>query len=281
MSTTKPIASVTVMRRPAVHASTLVRSSLDHTFDAFVRTIATWWPLQRLSAGAERVRNVTFERQVGGRVYETWDDGATVDWGQVAAWDPPHGFAMSWNSTPAPTEVELAFSALGPALTRVTVEHRGWDRLTDEQLAADCAEPGGYQAGGYDTGWDLVLESFARATHASLTGVPITDDHMRQMLTTTKQYTFVLISAGPTYSASGSETIIWEHGRRNFELRDQGLLVTVCPVLDDSSRCGIGIFNADVDAVEAIMRGDPGVQAGTLTYEIHPVRSFPGDKLPG
>ena len=111
MSTTEPIASVTALRRPAVHASTLVRSDVEHTFEVFVRTIAAWWPVRRLSAGGARVQNVTLEPQVGGSVYETWDDGMTVEWGQVSAWDPPHGFVMSWNSTPAPTEVELVFTA--------------------------------------------------------------------------------------------------------------------------------------------------------------------------
>ena len=280
MSTTEPIASVTALRRPAVHASTLVRSDVEHTFEVFVRTIAAWWPVRRLSAGGARVQNVTLEPQVGGSVYETWDDGMTVEWGQVSAWDPPHGFVMSWNSTPAPTEVELVFTALGPALTRVTVEHRGWDRLTDEQLAADCAEPGGYGAGGYDTGWTLVLTSFARAVHTNASDVEITDDYMQQMLTTTKEYTFVLLSQGPHYGAPGTDTIIWEHGRRNFQLRAQGQLSVVCPVRDDTSRCGVGIFNADVEETEEIMRGDPGVQAGVFVYEIHPVRSFPGDGLP-
>ena len=280
MSTTEPTTTITTLRRPAVHASTLVRSDVEHTFDVFVRTIAIWWPVQRLSAGRERVRDVAFERRAGGRVYETWDDGTTVEWGALNAWDPPNGFVMSWNSTPVPTEVELAFSALGPALTRVTVEHRGWEQLTDEQLAADCAEPGGYGAGGYDTGWHLVLESLARAVHTNASGVEITDDYMRQTLTTTKQYTFVLLSEGPQYSAPGSDAITWEHGRRNFQLRAQGVLSVVCPVLDDSRRCGIGIFNADVEEVEEILRGDPGVQAGVFTYEIHPVRSFPGDALP-
>ncbi len=31
-----------------------------------------------------------------------------------------------------------------PRLTRVAVEHRGWERLTAEELARDCALPGGY-----------------------------------------------------------------------------------------------------------------------------------------
>jgi hypothetical protein len=43
----------------------------------------------------------------------------------------------------------------------VAVEHRGWDLLTDEQLAQDCALPGGYTSGAYATGWNRVLAAFA------------------------------------------------------------------------------------------------------------------------
>jgi hypothetical protein len=70
---------------------------------------------------------------------------------------------MTWENTPVPTEVELTFRVLGPALTRVAVEHRGWEALTPEQLAADCALPGGYASGRYAQGWGLVLERFAAA----------------------------------------------------------------------------------------------------------------------
>ena len=70
---------------------------------------------------------------------------------------------MTWNQTPVPTEVELSFVALGPALTRVTVEHRGWEALTDEQLAQDCALPGGYAAGSYVAGWTQILNRLAAA----------------------------------------------------------------------------------------------------------------------
>jgi hypothetical protein len=100
--------------RPPVRAATLVRSDIAHTFDVFVRTIGTWWPAHTFSAGKERVREITVERRSGGRVYETWDDGTTVEWGDVIAWDPPARFAMSWQGTPAPTEVELTFQELGP-----------------------------------------------------------------------------------------------------------------------------------------------------------------------
>ncbi len=158
-----PSHETTVLRRPPVRQSTIVRSELDHTFEAFVRMIGSWWPVEPLSIGGARVRDVTVEQRVGGRIYETWDDGTTVDWGEVLAWEPPGRFVMSWLPTPAPTEVELAFTALGPGLTRVTVEHRGWEHLTAEQLGEDCAEPGGYHSGAYSRGWLLALERFARS----------------------------------------------------------------------------------------------------------------------
>jgi uncharacterized protein YndB with AHSA1/START domain len=156
-----PSQETTVLSRPPVRQSTIVRSDVDHTFEAFVRLIGAWWPVEPISIGGDRVRDVTMEERVGGRVFETWDDGTTVDWGEVVRWEPPSRFVMTWMVTPAPTEVELAFIALGPGLTRVTVENRGWEQLTAEQLGEDCAEPGGYLAGSYSRGWLLVLERFA------------------------------------------------------------------------------------------------------------------------
>ncbi len=154
---------VAALRRPPVRQSTLVRSDVRHTFDTFVRTIGTWWPVDPFSAGKDRVRDIVIERRTGGRVYESWDDGTEVDWGELLAWEPPARFVMTWNGTPVPTEVELSFAALGPALTRVTVEHRGWEALSDEQLAEDCALPGGYSAGSYSTGWARILDRMAAA----------------------------------------------------------------------------------------------------------------------
>ena len=103
---------------------------------------------------------------------------------------------------------------------------------------------------------------------------------MRQMIGKTKEYTLVILKAGPDRHREGVEKIIWEHGRRNFALREEGVLSIVCPVADGSDVNGIGIFNAPIESVRLIMDGDPGVQAGIFSYEIHPYRSFPGDCLP-
>jgi uncharacterized protein YndB with AHSA1/START domain len=155
---------VTALRRPPVRQSVVVRSDRQHTFDTFVRTIGIWWPVTPFSAGQDRVRDVTFERRQGGRVYETWLDGTETDWGQVLAWEPPERFVMSWNMTSAVTEVELTFASLGPLLTRVAVEHRGWEQLTAGQLGQDCALPGGYLGGAYREGWATILGCLAAAT---------------------------------------------------------------------------------------------------------------------
>lgn len=108
----------------------------------------------------------------------------------------------------------------------------------------------------------------------------ITDEFMRQMLSTTKKYCIVILKAGPKENEEGAEKIIWEHGRRNFALRADGVLSIVCPISDGGNVAGVGIFNATVEEVEKIMDEDPAVQAGVLIYEIYACRSFPGDSLP-
>lgn len=106
-----------------------------------------------------------------------------------------------------------------------------------------------------------------------------TDDQMRAFLQTTKGYTVVILKPGPNRRRDDAEKIIWEHGRRNFSLRADGLLPIVCPVMAEAVN-GVGIFNAGVEETRKIMEGDPGVQAGIFVYELYPCRSFPGDSLP-
>lgn len=115
----------------------------------------------------------------------------------------------------------------------------------------------------------------------------ITDEMLNEALETIKPYTVVVLKAGPKLAVPGSDrdpeiaNLVWAHGKRNFALRAAGLMPIVCPVQDESGVAGVGIFDADPDAVERIMSGDPGVIAGVFTYDIHPTRSFPGSTLPG
>ena len=152
-------------RRPPIRQATVVRRDVAHTFSSFVTTIGRWWPLRPISADPGRAVDVVFEQHLGGSVYERWDDDTTVVWGEVVVWEPPRRFVMTWRMTPATTEVELRFRPLGPALTRVEVEHRGWEALSEADLAKQCALPGGgYLGGSYHRGWTLILESFLATT---------------------------------------------------------------------------------------------------------------------
>ena len=110
--------------------------------------------------------------------------------------------------------------------------------------------------------------------------VTISDDDMRHMLGTAREYCVVILRHGPKYHEPGVEKIVWEHARRNFAMRAGGELAIVCAIRDDSEVSGIGIFRGSLDEVRQLMDDDPGVKAGTFMYEIHIGRSFPGDRLP-
>lgn len=108
----------------------------------------------------------------------------------------------------------------------------------------------------------------------------ITDEEMRETLAKARPYVLVLLRATPKRQDPDAGPVIWEHGRRNMGLRNSGVLPIVCPVTDDSEWSGIGIFDAPVEEVVRMMEEDPGVEAGIFTYEVHPVRGFPGSRLP-
>jgi hypothetical protein len=108
----------------------------------------------------------------------------------------------------------------------------------------------------------------------------ITDEQMRARLAKTQTYTLMALRKTARYSRPEADGVIWEHGRRNFELREAGLLPIVCPIRDSSEYAGIGIFAASPDRVSEIMSEDPGIKAGVFTFEVHAIVGFPGSALP-
>ncbi|HEX6500146.1 MAG TPA: YciI family protein [Micromonosporaceae bacterium] len=109
----------------------------------------------------------------------------------------------------------------------------------------------------------------------------ITDEYMRERLARSREYTVMLLYAGPNSQPPDRDRLVWEHGRRNFALRAQGLMNIVCPVNDGSPFHGVAIFDASLDEARRIMDDDPGVRAGLFRYELHPTLGFPGDRLAG
>ena len=108
----------------------------------------------------------------------------------------------------------------------------------------------------------------------------ITDDYMRKMLRTTKRYTLVILHRTSKRSEPGADKIVWEHGRRNFELRRDGYLCIVGPVVqDETDVTGVCIFSTGLKRTIRILNEDPAVKAGIFTNEAHLIAGFPGDAL--
>ena len=109
----------------------------------------------------------------------------------------------------------------------------------------------------------------------------ITDEFMREMLGKSRIFTVVLLRATPLFDRTKPEQgkIIWEHGRRNFELRAKGIMPLVGP-LAAPPIVGISVFATSPDETRALMADDPAVKAGLFEIEIAEWRSFPGDSLP-
>ena len=138
-----------------VHKTLVVGCSPERAFEVFTREIGTWWPLASYSIGGDKITEVVFEEQVGGRIYERHSDGGEGEWGRVLAWDPPSRFAMSWypgHDSSQATELEVSFAADGDG-TRVDLVHRGWEILAERAQEARS---------GYDSGWGDVLSYYTR-----------------------------------------------------------------------------------------------------------------------
>lgn len=135
----------------------VVAAPVTRAWEVFTTGMGTWWPLETHSVGLAGAREIVFEGNDGGRIFERWDDGTEVSWGEVDVWEPPRRVRFSWrpnHDMPAATEVEVTFTPVAGG-TRVKLEHRGWERLGDE---------GAESRADYELGWDPVLERYAGLT---------------------------------------------------------------------------------------------------------------------
>ncbi len=141
----------------AVRKSVTVPLAPADAFRLFTERMATWWPLATHAVHETEATGVVVEPRIGGRIFETTDDGRTSEWGVVSAWSPGERFATSWHPGNEPalaTQVDVTFSPTPDGGTRVDLVHTGWEaRGTDAVKLAS----------GYDSGWDFVLGRFIGA----------------------------------------------------------------------------------------------------------------------
>jgi uncharacterized protein YndB with AHSA1/START domain len=137
---------------PSAHdqarVSVLVRVPPQRAFQIFTEEIDSWWRrgLKYRVAGS-RHGTLHLEPGVGGRLYESIEAGSDArlhETGRVMVWEPPHRLVFEWraiNFEPGDlTEVEVEFQP-SPSGTRVTVTHRGWDRIRDDHPVRHQLDP--------------------------------------------------------------------------------------------------------------------------------------------
>ena len=108
----------------------------------------------------------------------------------------------------------------------------------------------------------------------------ITDEFMRGRVAEARSYTLMVLSKTASFDPDEHAALVWEHGRRNMALQADGVLALVMPGDGEPEFAGVGVFDAPPEEVRRIMESDPGTRAGIFSYEIHPVRGFPGSALP-
>jgi uncharacterized protein YndB with AHSA1/START domain len=265
-----------------VSVSTEVAAPIARAFHVFTAEIGTWWDDDKHILRAP-LAEMVFEPYVGGNIIDYGTDGSECRWARVLAYDPPNRVCFSWDintrweietNHAKTSDVEITFTAISPGHTRVMLTHRHLDRHGEGWKTMRDAVAGG---------WSLASLA-ARIDNANdvagqMLSFP-TDEEMSARLAGTAAYTTILLRATDACVRPTVDPVIREHGRRNMALADAGLLVVVLPVTDDSNLSGIGVFNAGPDEVRTIMDDDPGVRAGIFSYDIHPVRGFPGASLP-
>jgi uncharacterized protein YndB with AHSA1/START domain len=261
-----------------------VETSAARAFHVFTAEIGTWWDADKHILDAE-LAGMEFEAHVGGNIVDRGVDGSECRWARVLAYEPPHRVVFSWDinvnwqletDPTKSSDVEITFTALGPDRTRVVLTHRhldrhgdGWERMRDA----------------VGSGWSLQHFAEVAAGPAGETvlgrALPrVPDEQMHERLAQVRQYTLALWRVTPADDCPDVKTIVWEHGRRNMALVDAGILAVVLPGADDSDLAGIGVFTVGVDETRTVLESDPAIAAGIMTYELHPVRGFPGSTLP-
>jgi len=150
--------STTIKPEP-VRRGVTVKATPERAFEVFTAQFGRWWPRSH-HIGKSPMSGGMIEPKVGGRWYETCEDGSQCDWGKVLAWEPPRRLVLAWHLSASfqydpslGVEVEVRFTREGDA-TRVDLEHRNLELFGPdaEKMQASFGSPGG---------WPSILDSYA------------------------------------------------------------------------------------------------------------------------
>jgi uncharacterized protein YndB with AHSA1/START domain len=141
----------------------VVETPADYAFELFADQLGEWWPLAFTFSGAQ-LESAQIESKPGGRWFERTRSGKELSWGEVRAYERGKrlllAFAIGADRQPAApqnaSEVEVTFTPVDATRTRLTVEHRDFERHGEH--AQQMRDGMDSQSGG----WPVILAEFQR-----------------------------------------------------------------------------------------------------------------------
>ena len=255
----------------------VVDAPIERAFEVFTIGIGSWWEAEKHILRAPLAR-MEFQPWVGGQIIDHGTDGTTCAWSRILAYEAPHRVVFSWDISTSweietdpskASEIEITFEAVGSGRTQVVLTHRHLDRHGDGWEGMRDA---------VSSGWNLDAFSSFLTDDQPLPW--ISDEEMHARLAGSAPYTLVALLATDRLVRPDVNPIIWAHGRRNMSLIAAGIAPIIAPAITPGGPSGYAIFATGPDETRTIMDADPAVVAGIFTYEIHPIRAFPGATLP-
>jgi uncharacterized protein YndB with AHSA1/START domain len=153
---------MTRTQAPVVRQQIVVDAPIDRAFTVFTERFGDFKPPEHNLLGSPIAETVV-EPRVGGAITDRAVDGSECRWARILVFEPPDRVVFSWDISPEwrieadperASEVEVRFTAEGPARTRVELEHRhldrhgpGWESVRDGVA--------------HDEGWPLYLSRYA------------------------------------------------------------------------------------------------------------------------
>ena len=139
-----------------------VPCSQAEAFDVFVGEMGSWWPLGKFTVsamGGRPAKTIRVEAKQGGTIVEIGPDDNEHLWGSIRAYEPHEFVSMDFHFAPPGVEVtdrtlvEVRFTALSDARTRVELTQSNWEALGEQAAMI---------RGGYVHGWTIIFEQAYR-----------------------------------------------------------------------------------------------------------------------
>ena len=145
-----------------VNKAVVVNVPIDEAFRGFTDRFGDFKPAEH-NLLSSPITETVFEGRVGGHIYDRAEDGSECHWARILIFEPPTRVVFSWDIGPTwqletnhdnTSEVEVRFTPEGRGVTRIDLEHRGFDRqgAGGEAMRIAVESP---------NGWGGILQLFA------------------------------------------------------------------------------------------------------------------------